>query len=243
MNAKWIKFFIASTGIILLAAALVRLLIAIGNAQVLSLPEPMLGIPLRYAVLMVGTFELAVALICLFGKRVGLQIGWLAWLSTNFVMFWLGLLITHCQLQGSCLGSLTDPLRLSRGATGYLSELILLYLVVGSFGAVLWILFSKDAKAAGQLATQQLALQRDTAAGLLKMPCPACGVHIKFSIQNLGQQIPCPHCQAAITLRKPENLKMSCFFCKEHIEFPAHALGQKISCPHCNMKITLKEQP
>ena len=77
----WIQYFILSAGVILLAAALTRFLIAAGNAQVLSLPDPMLGIPLRYAVLLVGGFELAVALICLFGKRLGLQIGWLAWLG------------------------------------------------------------------------------------------------------------------------------------------------------------------
>ena len=77
--------------------------------------------------------------------------------------------------------------------------------------------------------------------GLLKMPCPSCGGHIKFDTRNLGQKAACPHCQAMITLRKPENLKMACFFCKGHIEFPPHAIGEKMPCPHCKMDITLKE--
>jgi uncharacterized paraquat-inducible protein A len=73
------------------------------------------------------------------------------------------------------------------------------------------------------------------------MSCPSCGIHIRFAGKNLGQKIPCPHCQTSITLRRPDLLKMACFFCHGHIKFPPHAIGEKISCPHCNMGITLKE--
>ena len=73
------------------------------------------------------------------------------------------------------------------------------------------------------------------------MACPACGVHIRFDARNLGRQIPCPHCQKTLALRKPDLLKMACFFCQGHIEFPTHAIGEKMACPHCNMDITLKE--
>jgi DNA-directed RNA polymerase subunit RPC12/RpoP len=66
-------------------------------------------------------------------------------------------------------------------------------------------------------------------------------VHIRFDERNLSQKIPCPHCQTAITLRKPDLLKMACFFCEENVEFPAQAIGEKMPCPHCNMDITLKE--
>jgi hypothetical protein len=88
---------------------------------------------------------------------------------------------------------------------------------------------------------ERAAHKAELAAGFLKVSCPSCGGHIKFSIQNLGQKMPCPHCQTNITLRKPENLKVSCYFCKGHIEFPAHAIGQKLKCPHCHMDIGLKE--
>lgn len=74
-----------------------------------------------------------------------------------------------------------------------------------------------------------------------KILCPSCGGHIQFAAQNLGQQIPCPHCRTTITLRKPELLKMSCAICKEHIAFPVHAIGQQIPCPHCKNEMTLKE--
>ena len=124
---KWIRYFILSAGAILLAAALSRFLIAVGNAQVLALPEPMLGIPLRYAVLLVGGFELVVALICLFGRKTGLQLGWLAWLATNYAVYRIGLLTMDIHQQGTCIGSLTDPLNLARGTVGMIIGLLPLY--------------------------------------------------------------------------------------------------------------------
>lgn len=239
---KWIRYFILTAGVILLVAALTRFLIAADDAQVSSLPDPMLGIPLRYAVLGVGAFELVVALICLFGKRVGFQIGWLAWLGTNYIVFCFGLVWQHCSPQGTCIGGLTDPLRIYHGTTGYVLEFMPFGLLLGGLAAAASLWFSGEARTARLAEARQLAAQRDIAAGLMKMVCPACGGHVKFAAQNTGRQIPCPHCQREITLRKPDNLKMSCFFCKEHIEFPSHALGQKIKCPHCKNDITLKEQ-
>lgn len=223
---KGIKLFIYSAGAILLAAALERFLVAAGQLPVLALPEPVLSIPLRYAVLLVGGFELVVALICLFGRQTGLQLGWLSWMATNYAVYRIGLLTMGIHQQGTCIGSLTDPLRLARGTIGFTIGLVPVYLLLGSYAALFWF-WRQNRKA--------------RAAKFLKMSCPACGVHLRFDERNLGQKIPCPHCQKAITLRKPDLLKMACFFCKEHIEFPSHAIGEKMPCPHCNMDITLKE--
>src|SRR5665213_198156 len=89
---KLTALFIKSAGVILLAAALERCLIAAGNAQIMALPEPMLGMPIRYAVLLVGGFELVAAFFCLFGRNLKLQLGWLAWLVTNYAVYWLSLI-------------------------------------------------------------------------------------------------------------------------------------------------------
>src|SRR6267378_6593234 len=181
IEMKLIRSFIYSAGVILLVAALERFLIATGNAQrVLSWPDPVLGIPLRPAVLIVGASELTVAWYCLFGKRVGLQLGWLAWLLTNYVVFWIGLIYLHCHPQATCIGSLTDPLNLSSGTTGLVMECIPIYLALGSFAALIWVWFSKEAKAARLVMAQLRADQYDVAAGLLKTLCPSCGGKIKF---------------------------------------------------------------
>jgi DNA-directed RNA polymerase subunit RPC12/RpoP len=107
---------------------------------------------------------------------------------------------------------------------------------LGSYAAAVALWFSAEAR----MARLAGARQRDAAAGLMKMVCPACGGPVQFAAPNVGQQIPCPHCRAAITLRKPDdNLKMTCVLCGGHIEFPPHAVGQKIDCPHCAKTITL----
>ena len=220
------RLFMLSTGGILLIAALIRFLIADGKAQVLSLPEPLLGIPLRNALLIIGGFELAVAIICLFGTQVKLQAACLVWLTTNFTVYWICLFWMHFHQQATCIGSITDPLHLSRGTSGIITRCTPVYLLAGSYVVMVWL---------------WLGEQRAKTATFLRMSCPACGIHLRFDEQNLGQKIPCPHCQKAVTLRTLANLKMACFFCKEHIEFPAHATGEKMPCPHCKMDITLKE--
>ena len=226
MSARLIRIFVLAAGGLLLAGALNRFIIAAGSGQFFALSDPALGIPLRYAVLAVGAIELVVALICLFGRRVEHQIGWLTWLGTSYVVFWIGLVLQHCPPQGSCIGSLTDPLRIYYGTTGYILELLPFPLVLCSYAAMVWLWSQRRS-------SQPIETE--------KMACHSCGVHIEFAVQYLGQRIPCPQCQATITLRRPENLKMSCSFCKEHIEFPSHALGQKIPCPHCKMGIILLE--
>jgi hypothetical protein len=192
MKTKWIKLYISSAGVILLAAALMRFVIASGDAQALVLPDPMLGIPLRYAVLIVGAFEFVVALICLLSRRVGFQIGWLAWLTTNFVVFWLGLFWMHCRLQGTCLGSLTDPLHLSRGVAGHIIAFVPLYLLVGSYAVLLRLWFDQKT---GRLCEPALES--------LKMSCVSCGGHIEFPANAVGRKIQCPHCAKNITLLSP----------------------------------------
>ena len=133
----------------------------------------------------------------------------------------------HYSPQASGIGSLTDPLGLSRGVTGRMLQWIPYYLLAGSLAGLVW---------------GWLEPRRARVAVRQKTYCPSCGAHIEFASQDLGRKIPCPLCRATLTLRAPKNLKMSCSFCKGHIQFPAHAIGQKIPCPHCNMKITLKER-
>lgn len=227
MKTDWTRLFVKSAGFILLTAALSRFLVAVGNSQFLSLPDPALGLPIRYTVLLIGVIELLVALICLFGKGIYLQAGWLVWLATNYVIFLIGLFWMHCHPQVTCIGRLTDPLHLSRGFYGWITAFLPIYLVFGSYASLVWLLVTGRADVpVGQ-------------SEFAKMSCPTCGGHIKFAAENTGQRIPCPHCQMLIALQTRGTLKMSCILCAGHIEFPVHAVGQKIACPHCDKTITL----
>jgi hypothetical protein len=239
-----IRFFILSAGGILLAAALLRFVIATGSAQALDLPEPLLGIPIRYAVLLVGGIELAMALICLFGKNSKFQTVCLAWLTTNFFVYLIGLLIMQCRPETSCIGSLTDPLQLSMGISRMVMIFMPLYLLLGSYWAATQIWLGRLEKGyaglpvnlPGQAGRSQKAIIRS-----LKISCPDCGGHIEFPTNIFGQRLPCPHCKSIIVLQKPKMLKISCASCDGHIEFPDYALGQVIACPHCANLTTLQK--
>jgi hypothetical protein len=178
-------------------------------------------------VALVGAIELAVALVCLFGKRASLQATLILWLALNYGVFRAGLYSMGVHADWTCVGSLTDPLKLARGTSGLAVSYVLPgYLLAGSGLALLWPWWRR---------------KFPPKSAFTKMFCPGCGGHIKFAVLNLGQNVPCPHCKITVTLRRPESLKMNCYFCKGHIEFPAHALGTKMPCPHCKRDITLKE--
>ena len=114
MNFKTIRIFICSAGIVLLIAAIAKFISGAGSAQILERNDPILYISFRHVFWMVGALELAVALICLFGRQFRLQAGLLAWLATNFILYRLGLLFVNyskCQrtVKRDHLGSKCGP--------------------------------------------------------------------------------------------------------------------------------------
>ncbi len=113
INMRLIRLFIILAGVLLLVTAIAILISSTGNAQVLKKIDPILSNSLQKVFWIVGAIELIVWLICLFGKRTGLQALLAAWLSTSFVVYRLGLLWVCYRKPCSCMGNLTDALRIS----------------------------------------------------------------------------------------------------------------------------------
>jgi len=223
------EMFVSVGGAVLLGAGLTRVLVLLGRSPMLTEPEPVLGVSLRIAVLLVGVLELGFGLYGLFGRRLRWQLSLMLWLLLNYVVYRVGLVFMGCHPEWTCIGSLSDPLRLGRGTAGFITAYAMPgFLLVGS--VVL-------------LTMPKLARWCPIRTHYQRMFCPSCGGHIKFHVRNLGQRIPCPHCATEVELEPHDVLKMSCFFCHKHIEFPAHAAGTKTKCPHCGKDITLKLNP
>src|SRR5690242_6593783 len=207
-------------GAILAFTGLAGLFSGMGSSQLMDMPDPLFGFSFRYVMLTLGAAQFLVGVLCVFSHRIQLSL-WLAiWLAGEFLVYRIGL--WSMGWHHSC-GFLYGQLGFSPQVSDFVISSSSLFLLAGG-AAVLWF----------QRRTIQVATTR-------KMTCPSCGVHIRFAVQNIGQEIPCPQCRKSIVLRQPKNLKMSCFFCQGHIEFPSHAIGEKRPCPHCNMDITLKE--
>ncbi len=128
-----------SAGLVLLAAAIAKLISSEGGAHILQKPDPILAISFQHVFWIVGTIELAVALTCLFSRQLHLQAGLLAWLATSFVAYRLGLVWVGWHKPCSCLGNLTDVLHISPQTADVAIKIILAYLLIGSYATLFWL--------------------------------------------------------------------------------------------------------
>lgn len=134
-SAWW---FLLTAGAILATTGLAKMWSALGNSKFLDLVDPISGIKFGQLMLVVGVAEIAIALICFFSKRQTLALGLAAWLSTNFVVYRLGLWWMHWHRPCNCLGNLTDALHISPQVADNIMKVVLAYLLIGSYGLVIW---------------------------------------------------------------------------------------------------------
>jgi len=236
------NWFATSAGGILALYGTACLLGAFGKSRLMDIiHDPLFGISFRYLVLLAGIVGLTMAFVCLFTNKKTLSLIVIAWLTTNFVAYRVGLWTMGWHHPYAWLSDMMEGLDISPLMADGIMTLVLAYMIIGSV-VMLWV--GKN----GRLAPHLIETDRDKKgrihpvfARFLKISCVYCGGHVEFPTNILGEKIPCPHCQATIILQKSRNLKMACAACDGHIEFPDHAIGRKIPCPHCKMDITLKE--
>ena len=223
----------------------------LAKSRLLELPDPLLGVPFRYLGLFVAASELLVAALFLFTRRRVLSLTLGAWLAANMLVYRLGLCGMGWTHPYGWLQGLMNSLNTSPRRADFVSYATIGLLLLGSL-AILWSQCRRRAglppsHAKGVISQPVMAKPAAADPGaaayvrFLKISCAACGGHIEFPTNFFGDQIPCPHCRAIITLQKPLNLKMTCPACKGHVEFPDYALGQQIPCPHCQKEITLEK--
>lgn len=110
----------------------------LGSSKFLAVVDPIIGIKFGQLMLVVGLAEIVIALVCFFSKRQTLALGLVAWMSTNFVVYRLGLWWMGWKKPCSCLGNLTDALHISPETADNIMKAILTYLLIGSYGLLIW---------------------------------------------------------------------------------------------------------
>ena len=131
-------FIAKSAGALLFLTGLGKAFAAIGPARALDTPDPLIGIPFRQLLLVVGLGELFIAFFCLFTERRRFSVLAVAWLSTNFLAYRLGLWFIGWHRPCGCMGNLTDILHISPRLADNIMKVVLAYLLVGSYGTLLW---------------------------------------------------------------------------------------------------------
>lgn len=154
MQRKPINFFVYSAGVLLALTAIAKFVSSAGDARVLQNPDPILAIPFRHVFWIVGAIELIIALVCFLGKRLGLQAGLVAWLTTSFLVYHVGLVLVGYQKPCPCLGNLTDALPISQQTADTAMKIILAYLLIGSYAALFWLWRQRKKIISASLPTQ-----------------------------------------------------------------------------------------
>jgi hypothetical protein len=121
-------------GVLLGITGFAKLLSICAHARILTMPDPIFDVPFRQLMIVAGVVELLVFVCCWSRMAWKLKAFLVAWLSTIFIVYHLGLWIVHYRGMCPCLGTLTDALRVSPTFANVWLNGIIIYLACGSFG-------------------------------------------------------------------------------------------------------------
>jgi len=133
MQSKSIRFFNYSAGGLLLAVAVALFFSSRVGADIILPRDPIFAISTRYLFWILGGMCLGVALFTLSGEPTFMRAMMIAWLATNLAVYRLGCLWYGGHRLGGYLGSFSDAFGLSTATAGIMAEVLLSYLVFGSY--------------------------------------------------------------------------------------------------------------
>jgi len=125
------RFFIRSVAILLFLTAFAKLYSAFGSARMLTARDPMMRIPYRDIMIVVGLIELIVAAYLFRGRDVVMKLLAILWLGSNFLIYRVTNEMLHFYLC-PCLGTVMDSLYLSRKQSNLILGALVLYFFLGS---------------------------------------------------------------------------------------------------------------
>jgi hypothetical protein len=141
----WARWFVVSCGAILFVTGVAKILSAFGKSQILEQHDPFFKISFRQLMVFVGSLELLVSALCFWIRKPTTCLLLIAWLSSNFLAYRIGLWWINYQKPCSCLGNLMDAVHLSPGLVNLGMKCILSYLLIGS-NAMLFLHSKLDKK-------------------------------------------------------------------------------------------------
>jgi hypothetical protein len=138
MRNSLVKRYFLSAGLVLATTGIAKAWTGLGNSKFLAVVDPIIGLKFGQVMLVIGVAAIVIALVCFFSKRQTLALGLVAWMSTNFVVYRLGLYWMNWHRLCSCLGNLTDALHISPQTADNIMKVLLAYMLIGSYGLLIW---------------------------------------------------------------------------------------------------------
>lgn len=130
------RVFIKIAGALLFFTSLAKLLTAFAGHKLVYLHDPVLGLEFRFELMALGIIELLVACLCLFSDRIVMQLCFIAWLATNFLIYRFGLWWVGGIHACPCLGNFADAVHISQETANNITHWILIYLFLVSYGSL-----------------------------------------------------------------------------------------------------------
>jgi hypothetical protein len=137
--SKLHRYFILTAGVILGITAIAKIISVFGTQMMLLQSDPLIGISFRHLLLLAGLVELVIACLCLFTNKRKLNTILIAWISTSFLVYRVGLWQMNWQRPCHCLGNLSDALHISPETADTAMKIILGYLLLGSYATLFWL--------------------------------------------------------------------------------------------------------
>lgn len=131
-----LRGFLYSAGFILLLSGSAKVISSWGQSRILTLPDPVIGLAFRWVFLIVGIAEWTIASYCILSNQIRRSIGCLAWLSTAFLLYRIGLAAVKYHGHCTCLGTLTATLHISEQTADTVMKYAFGYLLLGSYLAL-----------------------------------------------------------------------------------------------------------
>ena len=136
---KIARWFLYSAVAVLLLTAAAKFVSSFGHGTILQTRDPLTGFQFQDLFRIVVGIEAAVALVCIFSKRIWLPAGLVAWLATGFLAYRIGLVAVGYHRPCSCMGNLTDALHIPPQTADTAMRIILAYLLIGSYAILFWL--------------------------------------------------------------------------------------------------------
>jgi len=127
-----LRAYIASIAWLLLLTSCAKFYSATGSAQVLDLPEALLPISNRHALILIGLIEGITAFYLWRGNSTLIKLICIGWLGGNFALYRLASILFVVGKPCPCLGSITERIPLKPATINNLLVGMVFYMLVGS---------------------------------------------------------------------------------------------------------------
>jgi hypothetical protein len=142
------EYFPYSAAVILFFMAMVELCGAMSAARILDQPDPLLPLSNRLVLVLVGMLELLLSAYLLMGRYGWAKPGLTAWLTTNLLVYRLGLWRAGAPNFSDCVGNFNEWLPISPRVLHVIMVAALGLLIIGSYTFLIldWLGDSKSVK-------------------------------------------------------------------------------------------------